>query len=107
MPNGAQKPLWITVPAGTKPQACRGMEFGGSCCKQIYFSVNPRTGRPTPVDCDVPGGKHPSEAKDKRQRDLFAGDVEVRDGRGVSHFDTCPDAQRFRERAREREAARA
>ena len=106
-PNGQRKPTWITVPAGSKPRPCQGMQLGGSCCQMIYFSVNPQTGRATPVDCDVPGGRRPSESRDTKQRDLFAGDVEVYDGRGVSHYETCPDAQRFRELARQREAARA
>lgn len=91
MPNGS----YVTVPAGSKPVPCAGMSLGGSCCRLIYWSVNPANGRRMPVDCDVPGGKRPSEARDRSQLDLLSGAVEVWDGKGVPHRRTCPDWDRI------------
>jgi hypothetical protein len=83
---------FLTVPAGTRPTHCRGQ----SCNALIYFVVNPKTGRPTPVDCDVEGGKRPSESKELGQLDMLTGgEAEVYDGRGCSHFLTCSDADQF------------
>jgi hypothetical protein len=100
MPNGQ----WITVPAGTKGKACRGMQLGGTCTQRIFMSTDPRTGATTAVECDVPGGKRPSEAKIKGQSDLFAGEAAVFDGVGIRHNPRCPDRQRVIDdiRARER-----
>ena len=100
----------ITVPAGSKPVPCTGMQLGGSCHRLIFWSIDPRTGRRMPVDCDVPGGKRPSESRDRSQLDLLSGAVEVWDGRGVPHKQTCPDWDRivadYRERHRDDVPAR-
>lgn len=87
----------FTVPAGTPAGKCRGP----SCGAVIYWiRVN---GVPMPVDCDaadVKGCKRPSMTKDTAQGDMFAssGTAAVYDGKGVSHFATCPDAEMFRRR---------
>jgi hypothetical protein len=83
---------FYVVPAGTRPTRCRG----SSCNALIYFVANPATGRMTPVDCDVEGGKRPSESKEKGQLDMLSGgEAAVYDGKGVSHFQTCADAEQF------------
>ena len=87
---------FITVPAGAKVTRCNGP----NCGALIYFVRSPH-GRPTPVDCDVEGGKRPSETKDKDQGDIFGGVAPVYDGRGVSHFLNCPDANLFSGRGRQ------
>ena len=89
----AQQPVpqFYKVPAGTRSSRCSGP----TCGKQIYFITNPRSGRMMPVDCGVEGGEPPTATKDKGQSDLFAGEIMVHDGRGVSHFLTCPDAEQF------------
>jgi hypothetical protein len=99
MPNGQ----WITVPAGTKGKACRGMQLGGTCTQRIFMSTDPRTGNATAVQCDVPGGREPSVAKIKGSLDLFAGEVQVFDGKGTRHNPVCPDRQRIIDDIRERE----
>lgn len=86
---------WYAVPAGTQPTKCRGQ----SCQATIYFAPNPATGRVTPIDCDVPGGTRPSDTNDRSQLDMLSGgDADVHDGRGVSHFLTCADADQFSRR---------
>ncbi len=81
---------FFKVPAGTRSARCNGP----TCGKQIFFIINPRTGRPMPIDCDVEGGEAPSATKDKSQLDAFS-TTTGHDGRGVSHFLTCPDAEQF------------
>ena len=93
----AQK--FYTVPAGARPSQCAATERGGSCTAVIYWTTNPDTSRPLPIDCDVDGGQAPSESADRGQLDAFAGETAVFDGRGVSHFETCPDRDLFRRRA--------
>lgn len=85
-PNG-----FVTIPAGSKPVPCTGASLGGTCTRMIYWSVDPTTGRRMPVDCDVAGGRRPSEARDKSQLDLLSGSVEVWDGKGQPHKRSCPD----------------
>ncbi len=63
---------------------------------RVGFVVHPTTGRMHPVDCDVEGGEEPSAHKDPRQLDAFDDRATAHDGRGVSHFATCPDAATFR-----------
>ncbi|HVX38776.1 MAG TPA: hypothetical protein VHB25_04305 [Gemmatimonadaceae bacterium] len=84
-------PKFYTVPAGTRSSQCNG----STCRAVIYWIENPDTGRKIPIDCDVEGGESPSETNDRRQRDMFAGSAFVHDGRGVSHFTTCPDVGEF------------
>lgn len=92
----ARSPYMMTVPAGTEATVCRSP----NCRKKIYFVLHPRTNRPHPVDCDVPGGEEPSVTAGGNQRALFDDPAapEPHDGRGVSHFETCVDASRFRPR---------
>jgi hypothetical protein len=71
----------------------------------IYFAFNPKTGRSTPVDLDVPDAIAPSTAteKDRGQLDLLSGgEVDIHDGRGGSHWDRCPDAEYVRQKYREK-----
>jgi hypothetical protein len=90
--------VFLTVPAGAKPRPCNG----SSCSRWIFFARNPTTGRLTPIDCDVPGGKRPSELAhaDKSQSDLFGSTPpKVFDGKGVSHYLTCANAGEFTRKA--------
>lgn len=87
------------VPAGTKMSHCNGAARGGVCSAPMYWINNPDTGTRLPIDCEVDGGKRPSEAKETGQFDLLsAGVAPVFDGKGVSHFETCPDRDLFRTR---------
>ena len=102
-PNGM-----ITIPAGTKPRHCRGMELGGTCTQRLYLTTDPRTGNATAVQCDdagvhIPGAKEPSVPKVKGTIDLFAGEVAVYDGKGMKHFPRCPDRERIKLDLQERE----
>lgn len=85
-------PEWIVVKAGTAVKSCRDQQ----CGKRMYFAVHPRTGRPHPVDCDVPGGMHPSAHAGEPLPSLFGESIVAQDGRGVSHFETCVAAAKFR-----------
>jgi hypothetical protein len=90
--------VYYVVPAGTHSFRCSGVARGGSCSAPIYFIKNPKTGNRVPIDCDVPNGQRPSAnaAVDERQIDAFgAAPAEAYDGRGVSHYFTCPDADLF------------
>lgn len=78
-PTRADGP-WFDVPAGTRQAQC------GSCQAPIYWIETAR-GKRMPVDCDVDGGRRPFTG--------VPGDGE-RDGRGVSHFATCPNAEEHR-----------
>lgn len=76
---------WETVPKGTRAATCQGhRKAGGTCRATIYWIERPRVGKPgtarIPVDCDVDGGATPDS---------------MNDGKGVSHFTTCPDAKNF------------
>lgn len=83
------------VPAGTPKKACRGP----TCGRSFYFVKSDR-GEKVPIDVDVPGGKAPSEAKDRSQADLFGAPVDVHDGRGISHYYVCPDRDLFTRKAK-------
>lgn len=68
----------IVIPRGLEPVACRG------CGAQIWWAPHPSTGRAHPVSVEydiVPGCKRPTPSLD---------------GAGISHFSTCPQADRFR-----------
>src|SRR5262245_51352370 len=95
----------ITVPAGTKPRHCRGLELGGSCARRLFMAIDPRTRQTTAIDCDVVGGRDPSETTDTRQQDFFLGLTDVHDGRGVRHMPMCPDRERIIAAMRERDRA--
>jgi hypothetical protein len=71
-------PLYFAVPAGTPPSRCR------SCGAVVYWAVTPKAKRRIPVDCDVPGGAAPSRH------------AEGAEGRGYSHFATCPERDQWR-----------
>lgn len=87
-------PQWFIVPAGTEVVPCRSPR----CQKPIYWIEHPRTKRPHPIDCEVPGGKPPTINGDKEQVGLFDNGQPGTDGRGISHFETCVDAASFRGR---------
>lgn len=84
-------PQFYTVPAGTPSTRCKGP----TCQATIFFITSPRSGRPLPIHCDVDGGRRPSMTNDRSQLDAFDGGAEIHDGRGVSHFADCPDAEPF------------
>ncbi len=65
---------WYDVPAGTKPERCKGK----ICRGRLYWITSPNTGAKLPIDC-APGIAPTAD----------------RAGRGVSHFTTCPDARQF------------
>jgi hypothetical protein len=72
---------------------------GPNCDRAIYFVTSPKSGSMTPVDCDVPGGRRPSETTDASQLDMLnAGEASVHDGKGISHYFTCSDADMFSKR---------
>lgn len=71
-----EKGPWFVVPADTRHTLCR------SCGVMVFFVMQP-SGKPMPIDVLVQGGKMP-HPKDKS------------DGRGVSHFATCPQASQWR-----------
>ena len=72
MPN--RYPATFTVPKGAPSSTCHG------CQAVIYWIRTPR-GKNMPVDTNVEGGEAPTSE---------------RDGRGVSHFATCPKAKDYR-----------
>ena|SRR5262249_35173880 len=89
-------PTYFLVPAGTRMSICRGTSLGGCCAAAIYFVENPKTKKLIPIDCDVPDGIRPGPAVDPSQVDLLSGEAgKPQDGRGVSHYLTCPDADLF------------
>jgi hypothetical protein len=78
-----ERPQWETIPRGTTPATCRGE----TCGDEVYWierkSRNKKTPDRTvrvPVDVDVPGAAAPDS---------------LTDGRGVSHYQLCPDADSF------------
>lgn len=88
-------PKFYDVPAGTRSSICSGE----SCGADIYWIIT-SNGKKMPVDCAVEGGHTPTAKLDPLQLDLV-GEVTIeRDGRGVSHFQTCTDADRFSGRGR-------
>ena len=84
---------WYDVPAKTPSAECRGKD----CGDPIYWIENPRMhGGRLPIDCDVDGGQEPYAGDDPRQMNLL-GDAPRPscNGRGVLHFETCPNAGEF------------
>lgn len=77
---------WFTVPAGTREADCAKCD-----ADQLYWIVTASSKRML-VDCGVPGGTAPSGGL------IVASGAELRDGRGVAHFATCPHAASFRRR---------
>jgi hypothetical protein len=76
---------WYDIPAGTRAGQCRGRE----CRETIYFVDNGRgNGKTIPISCDVDGSFEPTDSAE---------------GRGVSHFGTCVNANDFSRRDRERD----
>lgn len=75
-------PTYFTVPAGTREAECK------SCHATIYFVTTPK-GKQMPVDCEPEGCYEPSILAE------MAGDPDF-DGKGVSHFGTCPTAAQHR-----------
>ena len=95
MPETKQPKLYA-IPAGTKSSICNGPHCGAT----IYFVMNPRSGRPMPLSCDVEGGRPPGAKIDPAQADIFGAATDARDGRGALHFTNCPDAESFSGRNR-------
>lgn len=85
---------WVIVPAGTRGQKCRG----STCRALIYFVRHPVTDAWLPVECDVVGGRRPSDTRDVRQLDLLTNKTTVYDGRGVVHSPRCVNAEEIRQR---------
>lgn len=77
-------PQYFDVPAGTPRAECR------SCHAPVYW-IATAAGKRMPVDCAVDGGANPFKG--------VPGDGGERDGKGVSHFVTCPNADLHRKRA--------
>lgn len=76
---------WFDVPAETRPMCCR------SCGAAVYFITTP-AGKPMPVDVLVRGGLVPRARRLVPNDHGTASPTEERNGRGVSHFATCPDS---------------
>src|SRR5690554_2667282 len=72
--RSSRPPLLFVVPKDTTPEPCRW------CGKFVYWITTVR-GKRMPVDTRVDGGLVP---------------LPDRDGRGVSHFATCPFAPKHR-----------
>jgi hypothetical protein len=69
----SRSPTRYVIPRDTPPAKCRG------CGATVYWASTPE-GKLTPIDTDVDGGVVPTRKKD---------------GTGISHFLTCPDAAKF------------
>lgn len=86
---------WFSVPIGTPVARCDGP----NCHAPIYWIHRVSYGlvKSHPISCDVEGGRRPSAQVDSAQLDLLGALPPIpRPGRGISHFDNCPDAERFR-----------
>lgn len=60
---------FVDIPAGTVPVPCKG-------CRVLMYYVGRQ-----PISCDVPESVSPTETMD---------------GRGINHFISCPERERFR-----------
>jgi len=80
-----EKGPWFTVPHGTPEADCSRCD-----ADELYWIVTQK-GKKMLVDCGVKGGAAPS-----KNRLIVASGDELRDGRGVSHYATCPAAASFR-----------
>lgn len=68
---------WYDIPAGTVPTECRGKTCGAT----IYFIPSPKTpGKSIPISVEADGAYGP----DGREP-----------GRGISHYQDCPDVKQF------------
>lgn len=94
--RGTMAGHFITIPWNAAPVACR------ACGETIYFVTDARTRRPHPVSVAVKGGRAPERGQVERNPRTGAElpVVEPSEGRGVSHFENCPDAERFRKLGR-------
>lgn len=83
---------YIEIPWNAQPTPCRG------CGEEIYFVTDPRTRRPHPVSVAGRGCRAP--VRGEVERDERTGTertrIAPRSGRGISHFENCPNADRFR-----------
>jgi len=84
-----EKGPWFDVPAATRVEHCRS-------CRTDVFWIRTAAGKAMPVDCDVPGGKRPERAEPDLSDDGSGRMYEPADGRGVSHFATCPQSPLWR-----------
>ncbi len=70
-----EKGPWFAVPRGAIESECRSAN-----CRAAIYWIATKNGKRMPVDVYVIGGKAPGDE----------------DGRGVSHYATCPDAPKWR-----------
>lgn len=87
-----EKGPWFTVPADAQPTRCR------SCGAAIYFVQQP-SGKLMPIDVLVPGGQVPRRGGPAIDDRGIEWGVPAGEGRGVSHFATCPSAAQHRRRS--------
>lgn len=76
-------PQFFDVPAGTRAAQC------SSCRATVYWIVT-LAGKRMPVDCDIEGGYVPDGDWNGGGQALSP------QGRGVSHFVTCPNRDQHR-----------
>lgn len=88
MPVAKREPQFVIVPAGARPAHC------SSCGAEIYWVITGK-GRRMPVDCNVPGGQVPFGRTAIGAEQLDGPDA-ILDGKGISHFATCPQAAQHR-----------
>jgi hypothetical protein len=75
----------ITIPKDTPPTTCK------ACGATMYF-----VGK-NPISVDTPHGKAPqAKAAEYRYGDNRASNLKLGEGRGISHFANCPNANEFR-----------
>ncbi len=68
---------WYEIPAGTRSRECRG----STCGAMIFDIPSPKTpGAKIPISIEPDGAYAPTAAEK---------------GRGVNHFQDCPDADEF------------
>ena len=82
----------IPIPWSTPAATCR------ACGAEVYFVTDARTRRPHPVSVACRTSEPPRREvveRDERTGTEFVV-AEARDGRGISHFEDCPEAERFR-----------
>lgn len=64
--------IWYSIPAGSKPTRCRS----STCGAMIYFVESLTSGKKVPVSVEPDGAFDPTSTEP---------------GRGISHYQDCPD----------------
>jgi hypothetical protein len=85
---------WFDVPAGTAEADCERCDADG-----LYWILT-KKGKRMLVDCAVTGAQRPFTEAQLVERGPFPTDAINANGRGVSHFATCPHAAHFSRRAK-------